>query len=91
MSVSVGKYRITDVGVWGRSSQLPEARGSGGRDPSVWRFLQLFNENNTFLGIFKLKILLKNIFLISSITVYSTVNDLETEHFYLVTKINNEK
>jgi len=36
---------------------------------------------NTILDIFKLKFLLKNIFLISSITVYKTVNDLETEHF----------
>jgi len=42
---------------------------SGGRAPSVWRFLQLFNKNNPLLGIFRLKFLLKNIFLISSITI----------------------
>jgi len=44
--------RMTDVGVWGRSLQR-------------LGFLQLFNENNTILGIFRLKFLLKNIFLIS--------------------------
>jgi len=52
--------------------------GSVGRALSVWRFLQLFNENNTFLGIFRLKFLLINIFFIE---LYKTVNDLETEHF----------
>jgi len=31
------------MGVWGRSPhQPPEAKGSGGRAPSVWRFLQFF-------------------------------------------------
>jgi len=58
---------MTDVGVWGRNPQPPEARGFGGRAPNVWRFLQFFNENNNFLGIFKLKLLIKNVFLISSI------------------------
>jgi len=32
-----------------------EERESGGRATSIWRFLQFFNENNTFLGIFRLK------------------------------------
>jgi len=41
---------MTD-GDWGQSPQLPEARGVGGRAPNVGRFLQFFNENNTFLGI----------------------------------------
>jgi len=64
------------VGVGGRAP-----RGSGSRAPSVWQFLQIFNENNPFLGMFRLKFLLKNIFLISSIILYKTVNDLKTEHF----------
>jgi len=51
----------TDVKVWGRGFQWPEARRFRGIAPSVWRFLQFFNENNTFLGIFRLKFLLKNI------------------------------
>jgi len=49
---------------------------------SVWQFLHFFKENNTFLDIFRLKFVLKNIFLISSITVYKTVNNLKTEHFF---------
>jgi len=44
-----------------------------------------------FLGIFRLKFLLTNIFLISSITVYKTVNDPETEHFFIVKEIYNKK
>jgi len=68
--------RMTDVGVWRCSPQTPAAvapsrrrqgDGSGGRAPSFGRFLQFFNENNTFLGMLKHKFLLKNIFLISSI------------------------
>jgi len=53
-------YRITYVGDWGR--QPPEAKGSGGRAPSVWRFLKFCNKNDEFLSIFRLKFLLKNIF-----------------------------
>jgi len=79
----------TDVEFLGRSSTPPKARGPGGRAPIACRFLQFFNENNTFLGIIRLKFLFKNIFLISSIM--QMVNDLETEHFFLVTKIHNEK
>jgi len=40
-----------------------EPLAAGGKGV-VWRFLQFFKENNTFLGIFRLKFLLKNIFLI---------------------------
>jgi len=54
---------------WGLGTEPPAA---GGREvcfaaPSVWRFLQFFNEISTFLGIFGLKFLLQNIFLISAI------------------------
>jgi len=59
--------RMTNVGVWGQNPQPPETRESGGKAPSFWQFLQLFNEKNTFLGIYRLKFLLKNVFLISSI------------------------
>jgi len=62
--VKNSQCRMTGVGVWERSPQPPKARGSGDRAPSVWRFVQFFNENITFLDIFKLKFLLKNIFLI---------------------------
>jgi len=55
--VKNSQCKMTDVGV----------RGSGGRAHSVWQFLQFFNKNKTFLGIFRLKFLLKNIFLIFSI------------------------
>jgi len=60
--------RMTDVGVWERNPQPP----AGGKrvfaqSLQSWRFLQFFNENNTFLGIFRFKFLLKNSFLISSI------------------------
>jgi len=78
--------RVTDVGVWGPAG----SKGSGRRAPSVWRFLQFFNENNTLLGIFRLKFLLKNIFLFF-FQLYKTVNDLETEHFFSLTKIHDEK
>jgi len=64
------------MGVWGRSPQPPEERGSVGRAPSVWRFLQFFNENNTFSVYYTLKFLLKNIILI---LLY---NDLATKHFF---------
>jgi len=58
--------RTTDMGVRGR------APAAGGKRvcsdvPSVWRFLQFFNKFSTFLGIFGLKFLLQNIFLLSSI------------------------
>jgi len=54
-------------GCGGGAHSRREARGSGGRAPSFGGFLQFFNENKTFLGILKLKFLLKNIFPISSI------------------------
>jgi len=68
----------------------PTAGGKGVWGQSLQRLaiFTIFSENNTYLGMFKLKFLLKNIFLISSITVYKTINDLETEHFFFVTKIN---
>jgi len=59
--------RMTDMGVWGQSPQPPEAKGSALPPPSVWLFLLFFNKINTFLGIFGIKFLLQNIFLISSI------------------------
>jgi len=51
--------RMTDVRVRGRSPQPPEAREIGDKAPSVWRFLQFFKENNTFLGIIGLNFCLK--------------------------------
>jgi len=67
------------VGVW----ELPAAGSKGvwGQRPQRLAIFTIFNENNTYLGMFRLKFLLKNIFLISSITAYNTISDLETEHF----------
>jgi len=48
-----GRPPVVCKGVWGQS-------------PSVRRFFQFVNESNTFLGIFRITFLLKNIFLISS-------------------------
>jgi len=42
-------------------------QGSLEAEPQFLAILQFCNENNIFLGIFSLKYLLKNIFLISSI------------------------
>jgi len=39
------------AGAWRRSTQPPEARGSGGGAPSTRRFFQFFNKNNAFLGL----------------------------------------
>jgi len=49
----------------GRSPQPPEARGSGGRvwqgglikcgAPIAWRFLEIYYQNNPFLGMFQMK------------------------------------
>jgi len=58
---NISQCRMTDVGVRGRIPQPPEARVSWGRAPSVWEFLVISNEDNTFLGIIRLKFLLKNI------------------------------
>jgi len=49
----------------GRSPQLPEARGCGGGAPSARQFLQFLNKNNAFLGIFRLKFLLKHALIIA--------------------------
>jgi len=50
---------MTDVGLWGKEVW--------GKSPQLLAIFTIFNENNTFLGILKLKFLLKNIFQISSI------------------------
>jgi len=42
-------------------------RGLEAEAPAFGDFLQVFNENNTSLGTFRFKFLLKNIFLISLI------------------------
>jgi len=52
------------AGCWGsgdkQSLQLLEARGFRGVFFSARRFLQFFNKNNAFLGIFRPKFLLSN-------------------------------
>jgi len=54
--MEAGCYTISNqlflTGVWSRSPQPPEARGSGGGAPSDWRFLGIYYQNNPFLGIF---------------------------------------
>jgi len=57
---------MIDAEVWGRCRQLPE-QGGLGEEPQRLAIFTICNKNNTFLGIFRLKFLLKNIFLISSI------------------------
>jgi len=61
---------MTDVGVWGLCPQPPpaaEGKVVWGQSPQLLAIFTIFNENNTFLGILKLKFLFKNIFLISLI------------------------
>jgi len=71
---------MTDVSYWRQILQPPAgSKGVWGQSPQRLAIFTIFYKN-TFLGIFRL-FLLKNTFLISSITVYKTVNDLETEHF----------
>jgi len=61
------------VGVWERSPQPPETRGLGAEPPAFGDFFQFFNENNTFIDIFRLGI-------------QKTVNDLAIKPFFLATK-----
>jgi len=58
---------MIDVGVWGRNPQPPEARGSGEEPPAFGDFYNFFMKITHFLGILRLKFLLKNIFLNYSI------------------------
>jgi len=66
---------MTDVGVWGRTLSRRRQGDLGAEPPGFGDFYN-FSIKITFLGMFRLKFLLKNLFLIFSI--YKTVNDLET-------------
>jgi len=63
--------------MWKSGAEPPAAGGKGVLEQSPQRLaiFTVFNENNTYLGMFRLKFLLKNIFLISLITVYNTISD----------------
>jgi len=76
-------------GFGGGASSRRRQGGLGTEPPAFGDFYNFLIKNNTFLCIFRLKFLFKNIFLISSI-INKTVNDLEL-NIFLVTKIHNEK
>jgi len=58
--------RRRPMGIWGRNpsrrteDKAPSRRKQGSEDeaPALGNFLQSFNKNNAFLGIFRLKFLL---------------------------------
>jgi len=51
--------RMTDVGSEGGASSRRRQGGLGAEPPAFGDFYNFFNKNNTFLGIFRLKFLLK--------------------------------
>jgi len=85
MAVRAGAERkIHNAGrlMWGSVGKAPSRRRQGGFGAETPAFGDVYNivmKIKHFYALFRLKFLLKNIFLISS--KQKTVNDLATEHF----------